>query len=612
MHPFRVFLALCSVAVLLAGCSGVKSSSSSSGSGGGGTSSGISLTLTPTSTTVIVGQNTTFQATVTGTTNTAVTWEVNTVVGGNSTVGTITGGTYTAPAAVPNPATVTVTAVAQANTAVSQSASVLVVASNPNQKAQAVPIKLGTSGGNANDSSTQGNLISCCGGTLGSLVQRNGTYYILSNNHVLARSDSANIGDPIIQPSLADANCTTAGTTTVANLSQFVNLQASGTNVDAALAAIVAGDVDTTGTIFSLGSTATGSTPDDAPPHAGNGITASISEAVAKSGRSSGLTCSTVDAINVQTSVSYQTGCNTGTTYSVTYTNQVSVSGASFSASGDSGSLIVDQNTADPVALLYAGSDTDTVGNPVADVLSALADSQGNRPAFVGTSAAHNVIGCTLAANVVKTTPETANISIPPAQMALAQRARDLHAPELLANPYIQAVGVGASIDHPGEPAVVIVVNPEQIPASLPDELEGIATRIVHGGAAGPRGIFDMTTGSRIAPLNDTFAVSAISKTELLRAEAVNTAQASNLMKLPGVQGVGVTSSADAPGEAALMIFVVRGVSRNPIPVLIDGVRTRIRESSRFTAGHRGNETFAGCRVPQTPQLQRPSLTTTP
>jgi len=158
----------------------------------------------------------------------------------------------------------------------------------------------------------------------------------------------------------------------------------------------------------------------------------------------------------------------------------------------------------------------------------------------------------------------------------------------------------------------VIVVNPEQIPASLPDELEGIATRIVHGGAAGPRGLFDMTTGSRIAPLNDTFAVSAISKTELLRAQAVNTAQASNLMKLPGVQGVGVTSSADAPGEAALMIFVVRGVSRNPIPVLIDGVRTRIRESSRFTAGHRGNETFAGCRVPQTPQLQRPSLTTTP
>jgi hypothetical protein len=71
-------------------------------------------------------------------------------------------------------------------------------------------------------------------------------------------------------------------------------------------------------------------------------------------------------------------------------------------------------------------------------------------------------------------------------------------------------------------------------------------------------------------------------------------------MKLPGVQGVGITSSADAPGEAALMIFVIRGVSRNPLPAVIDGLRTRIRESSRFTAGNRGNEVPPnGCHVPE-------------
>jgi hypothetical protein len=577
----------------LAGCSGAGSSTQN------GNASAVTLTLTPTTATVVVGQSSAFQATVTGSTNTAVTWQVNGIVGGTSTVGSISAGVYTAPTAVPSPATVTVTAVAQADTTKTQSAAVLVVASNPNQAAQNIPVKLGTSGGNANDSSTQGNLIYCCGGTLGSLLQRNGTFYILSNNHVLARSDSASIGDAITQPDLIDANCSTVGTTTVGNLTQYVNLEATGTNVDAAIAQIVTGTVDTTGSILSLGSTATGSTPDAGPPHAGNGIAANVGEAVAKSGRSSSLTCSTVDAIQIQTSVSYQKGCNTGVQFSVKYTGQVSVAGGTFSAAGDSGSLIVDQNTADPVALLYGGSDTDTVGNPVADVLSALQDSQGNRPAFVGSASTHSVIGCTLAANAVKTAQAQTIAAISSAQLVQAQHARDMYAPELLSNSYIQAIGVGASIDHPGEPAVIVVVNPTQVPMAIPAQLEGIATRIVLATSTSPHGVFDMDTAARIAPVLDTFAVNTIFKAELARAQAVHAAHASSLMKQPGIQGVGITSSADSPGEAALMIFVIRGVPRNPVPPVIDGLRTRIRESSRFTAGQRGKETISGCRVPQ-------------
>jgi hypothetical protein len=287
----------------------------------------------------------------------------------------------------------------------------------------------------------------------------------------------------------------------------------------------------------------------------------------------------------------------------VTYTGQVSVAGGAFSAAGDSGSLIVDQNTADPVALLYGGSDTDTVGNPVSDVLHALEDGQGNLPTFVGSAATHNVIGCTLAANVVKTATGQVSTALSAAQLSEAQHARDMHAPELLENPSLQAVGVGASIDHPGEADVVLVVNPGQIPAALPDELEGVATRIVEGGAGGPHGVFDMETAVRIAPAGNLFAVNALSKAEILRARSVQTAHADALMKLPGVQGVGITSSADAPGEAALMIFVVRGVPRNPIPRLIDGLRTRVRESSRFTAGQHGAEAgSSGCRVPATQQ----------
>jgi len=150
----------------------------------------IAVTIDPTSTIVTVNQITPFKDTVTGTTNTAVNWEVNGVVGGTASTGTISAsGAYTAPAQVPNPAKVTVTVVLQADATKSASAAVTIVSHTPNEAAQSLPIILGTTGGNAKDSSTSGNTVTCCGGTLGSLVQRNGAFYILSNNHVLARRD---------------------------------------------------------------------------------------------------------------------------------------------------------------------------------------------------------------------------------------------------------------------------------------------------------------------------------------------------------------------------------------------------------------------------------------
>src|SRR5256886_11124232 len=57
------------------------------------------------------GTTETLTATVGNTVNTQVTWQVDTVTGGNATVGTIsTSGVYTVPATVPSPATVTITA----------------------------------------------------------------------------------------------------------------------------------------------------------------------------------------------------------------------------------------------------------------------------------------------------------------------------------------------------------------------------------------------------------------------------------------------------------------------------------------------------------------------
>ncbi len=73
------------------------------------------------------GGQQTFTATVSHTSNTAVTWQVNGIAGGNSTVGTIsTSGAYVAPGTIPSPPTVTVTAVSAADTAKSASSQVTV------------------------------------------------------------------------------------------------------------------------------------------------------------------------------------------------------------------------------------------------------------------------------------------------------------------------------------------------------------------------------------------------------------------------------------------------------------------------------------------------------
>lgn len=71
----------------------------------------VSITLSPATATVKTGATQQFTATVTGAANSAVTWSVNNIAGGNATMGTISAtGLYTAPASVPTPNIVTVMA----------------------------------------------------------------------------------------------------------------------------------------------------------------------------------------------------------------------------------------------------------------------------------------------------------------------------------------------------------------------------------------------------------------------------------------------------------------------------------------------------------------------
>lgn len=88
----------------------------------------ITVVVSPANATVETGKTQQFTAAVTGTTNTAVSWNVNGVAGGNATVGVISAaGLYTAPATAPSPATVTIGAVSSADASKSGSASVTIV-----------------------------------------------------------------------------------------------------------------------------------------------------------------------------------------------------------------------------------------------------------------------------------------------------------------------------------------------------------------------------------------------------------------------------------------------------------------------------------------------------
>jgi hypothetical protein len=90
-------------------------------------------------------------ATVTNATDASVTWQVDGLVGGNATVGTISvAGVYTAPASVPSPAVVTVTAVSNEDPAKSASASVTFTAP-PAASAPSPPQSSGGGGGGAVD-----------------------------------------------------------------------------------------------------------------------------------------------------------------------------------------------------------------------------------------------------------------------------------------------------------------------------------------------------------------------------------------------------------------------------------------------------------------------------
>ena len=113
---------------------------------------------------------------------------------------------------------------------------------------------------------------------------------------------------------------------------------------------------------------------------------------VAKSGRTTGLTCGGVSAVDLDVTVGYYLDCAETRPYlTKTFTHQLGLSGNQFSDAGDSGALVVDAANAEPVGLYFAGG-TDLAGvsqgvaSPATEVLNELGAQTGGSYSFVGVN----------------------------------------------------------------------------------------------------------------------------------------------------------------------------------------------------------------------------------
>lgn len=186
-------------------------------------------------------------------------------------------------------------------------------------------------------------------GTLGCLVDVPGGQRMLSNNHVLANSNSGHPGDTILQPGATDS-----GVRAIGELDDFEPLRFGGVpnHIDAAIATLF-DDPGATSRIMVLGK------------HTNPPVSATLGQDVAKHGRTTGLTFGKVVDISFDGNVNYDGKV-------AYFEDQIAIEGSrgDFSDGGDSGSLVVDIPGGHPVGLLFAGDSLHTLANPIELVLN--------------------------------------------------------------------------------------------------------------------------------------------------------------------------------------------------------------------------------------------------
>ena len=178
-------------------------------------------------------------------------------------------------------------------------------------------------------------------GTLGAFVtDADGRVLLLSNNHVLADTDRARVGDPVLSPGPADGG--RPGVDRVATLAGFERLVTSGNLLDLAVAtvddpALVGGNTVPEGVL--------------------SGVVEEVLDgvAVAKTGRTTGHTTGVVTAVELDgVTVDY------GRAQLLSFDDclEVEGDGRSFSDGGDSGSVVYALDGLSALGLLFAGSTT--------------------------------------------------------------------------------------------------------------------------------------------------------------------------------------------------------------------------------------------------------------
>ena len=495
--------------------------------------------------------------------------------------------TYTAPATVSSTGVTYVVASVRGTSARTEMAVLLNapgVTSNPasHQGALAFPMLLGSSGGNNNDFDERGNtIVDCCSGTLGALLKDDsGREYLLSNNHVLARSDHASVGDTIVQPGLIDNNCTPngdgPGTVPVAALTAWLPLHSAQTNADAAIAQIGSHTVDPSGSILELGARQPDGLLGSAPPGVsstnGKGESAILQLRVAKSGRTTGLTCGRVTAVDLEVAVDYYRDCAETKPYlTKTFAGQIAMSGDRFSDAGDSGALVVDSANAEPVGLFFAGGIdgngvSHAIANPATDVLSELSGQMPGQANLSFVGASDHEVSCLNYGDSTAAAAQARTLS--DAEITRQQQA--MTAARALVNPSAGVLGIapGKSTDEPGSAAVVVYVDPATSPL-VPATVGGVRTIVVQASAR------SVALGS--APVTATSAgVPDLQERTVAQAIRTKRQLARRLMQQnPAFFGVGVGQSLDNPREAALVIYVDRDRMPGQMAETIGGLRTR-------------------------------------
>ncbi|MEA3360995.1 MAG: hypothetical protein U9R17_16540 [Thermodesulfobacteriota bacterium] len=211
-------------------------------------------------------------------------------------------------------------------------------------------------------------------GTIGCRVTDGTDVYALSNNHVYANLGNAIIDDYVLQPGNHDGGTDpddpfdpedpiypNDAIGTLAAFEEIVFTDSAENTIDVAIA---------------LSST---DLLDNATPSDGYGmpksvpLEAKVGQKVKKYGRTTGLTKGRVSAVNATVDVNYG---SEPSNLIARFVGQIVISPGSFSAGGDSGSLIVFDGKAKtagddrkPIGLLFAGSDRYTIANPISAVL---------------------------------------------------------------------------------------------------------------------------------------------------------------------------------------------------------------------------------------------------